>query len=154
MKKDNKTCFCCGKKYKYCNSCSEYAALPQWMNLYDKIECKTIFDVATDYCQKVITKEEAKERLAEYDVTKITLKDSIKKIIDEVYEVKVENIIEEKTDETSEIIESTKKLEEVKDITDVVIATEVKEVEEKNEHEEVIKNVKKNTSTKKFVKKK
>ena len=84
MKKDNKVCICCGTTYKYCSGCAEYAALPQWKNIYDKIECKVIFDVATDYNAKHITKEEAKKLLGKYDIKNINMKESLAKIINEI----------------------------------------------------------------------
>lgn len=84
MKKDNRTCICCGTTYKYCSGCAEYAHLPQWKNIYDKIECKVIFDVATDYNIKHITKEEGKKILSQYDIKNINIKESLAKVINEI----------------------------------------------------------------------
>lgn len=115
MKKDNRTCICCGTAYKYCNTCAEYAHLPQWKNIYDKVECKVIFDVATDFCAKLITKEEAKEKLGEYDIKNIQMKESLAKIINEILGSKVVKAIPEKVEEKVESKEE--KVEEAKEET-------------------------------------
>ena len=105
MKKDNRKCICCGLTYKYCNSCVEYAHLPQWKNIYDKVECKVIFDVVTDYVANAITKEEAKEKLIGYDIKGITVKESVAKVINEILGVN-----------GSKITNTEKKEEKVKDV--------------------------------------
>lgn len=110
MKKDNRVCICCGNSYKYCNSCSEYATLPQWKNIYDKIECKVVFDVATDYNAKQITKEEAKAMLSEYDVKNITMNESLAKIINEILgsnTVKVEKTETKVEEKATEVVGKT-----------------------------------------------
>lgn len=121
MKKDNRKCICCGTTYKYCNSCVEYASLPQWKNIYDKVECKVIFDVVTDYVAKSITKEEAKEKLSEYDIKGITVKEPVEKVLNEILDININKV--EKTEETK------------------VKNTENKEMFEK---QSFVKNVKKN----------
>lgn len=108
MKNDNKVCICCRTSYKYCNTCAEYANLPQWMNIYDKIECKVMFDVATDYIANKITKDEAKEKLSNYDIANISVKESVKKVLDEILcedvEKYVEKIAEPKAEQKEETV--------------------------------------------------
>lgn len=123
MKKDNKVCICCGTTYKYCSGCAEYIGLPQWKNIYDKIECKVIFDVATDYNAKHITKEEAKKKLSEYDIKGINMKESLAKIINEILGSNIATTTTEKVVE-KEAVESEKAVK-------------------KNETNEVVKNDKK-----------
>lgn len=113
MKKDNRTCICCGTSYKYCSGCAEYAHLPQWKNIYDKVECKVIFDVASDYCAKHISKEDAKAKLEEYDIKKIKMKESLANVINEILGSKVVSAIAEKTEEKAETKEE--KVEAVKE---------------------------------------
>lgn len=116
MKKDNKVCICCGETYKYCNSCAEYASLPQWKNIYDKIECKVIFDVATDYISQSITKEEAREKLNNYDIKNINIKESIKNVINEILDgEKIEKKVEEKVVE--EVVEPS--IKEEKEVVEI-----------------------------------
>lgn len=110
MKKDNKVCICCGTSYKYCSECAEYASLPQWKNIYDKIECKVIFDVATDYNAKHITKEEAKVMLSKYDIKNINMKESLNKVINEILgdntiKTNAEKPVEKNTEKVKETVE-------------------------------------------------
>lgn len=106
MKKDNKVCICCGTTYKYCSGCAEYVGLPQWKNIYDKIECKVIFDVATDYNAKHITKEEAKKKLGEYDIKGINMKESLARIINEILGSNIATVTEKVAEK--EVVESEK----------------------------------------------
>ena len=110
MKKDNRVCICCGTSYRYCSGCAEYAHLPQWKNIYDKIECKVIFDVATDYNAKLITKEEAKTILSKYDVKNINMKESLNKVINEILgdntiKTNAEKPVEKNTEKVKETVE-------------------------------------------------
>lgn len=124
MKKDNRICICCGTSYKYCNSCAEYASLPQWMNIYDKIECKVIFDVASDYNAKHITKEEAKTILSKYDIKDINMKESLAKVINEIsgnnntVKTNTEKPVEKNAEKAKEIVE--KKYEAKPVVTETV----------------------------------
>ena len=69
MKRDNKTCICCGKSYRYCPNCAEYEHLEKWHNLYDNENCKRLFDITSDYYAKKISSTEAKEKFEECDLS-------------------------------------------------------------------------------------
>lgn len=66
-KKNIHTCILCGKEYKYCPSC-DYN-LPAWKSIYDKEDCMTIFEVTRDYEHNLLTKEQAKEKIKDCDVS-------------------------------------------------------------------------------------
>ena len=69
MKKFNKTCISCGKEYTFCTSCEEYDKLPRWRAIYCSENCKNLFHITSDYIEKTITDDEAKERLLECDLS-------------------------------------------------------------------------------------
>ena len=60
MRENNKTCICCGKKYTFCPSCSEFDKYPRWMNIYHDENCREIFMVTSDFIAGDIVKDEAK----------------------------------------------------------------------------------------------
>ena len=70
MRKNNRTCICCGTKYTYCSGCSEYDHLPRWMSIYHDANCREIFTILMDYEIKEITKEQAVERLHKCNLSK------------------------------------------------------------------------------------
>lgn len=133
MKKDNRICICCGKAYKYCSSCAEYASLPTWKNIYDEIECKVIFDVATDYLANSITKEEAKKKLNAYDIKNITMKESIAKVINEI-------LGSSEIEKVNEVVNKSNAL--VKDNVDTKGIEEVKEKEEETKESNITSTTK------------
>lgn len=72
MADNNKTCYVCGKAYRYCPNCGEFANAPTWLNLYDDEECKTIDDTLNAFWFGHLTKDEANEKLKGIDLGKIT----------------------------------------------------------------------------------
>ena len=91
---NNRICLTCGKAYEYCGSCPSSLNLPVWKNLFDTENCKTVFETVSDYAQKVITKDVAKEKLSNCD-TSINYKENIQKYLDDIIaEPKVETIFE------------------------------------------------------------
>lgn len=90
----NRICLTCGKAYEYCGSCPTSLNLPVWKNLFDTENCKTIFETVSDYAQKVIAKDIAKEKLSNCD-TSSKYKDNIQNYLDEIItEPKREDIVE------------------------------------------------------------
>ena len=67
-------CTLCGSKYEYCPNCSKDRSKPMWYKLFDGENCHNIFNALNDYKFKLISKEEAQERLAQCDLN-ITLND-------------------------------------------------------------------------------
>ena len=81
---NNRICLSCGKQYEYCGSCANSRNLPAWKNIFDTETCKDIFECVSDYEQNAITKEHAKEMLSKYDLSKVSMKDKIKTIVNEI----------------------------------------------------------------------
>lgn len=82
---NNRICLTCGKAYEYCGSCPSSLNLPVWKNLFDTENCKTVFETASDYAQKVINKESAKNKLSNCDVSNTYIfKPKIKTLVDEI----------------------------------------------------------------------
>lgn len=80
---NNRTCLTCGKTYEYCGSCPSGLNLPVWKNLFDTENCKIIFETVSDYAQKVITKQSAKEKILACDLSG-RFKENITKYIDDI----------------------------------------------------------------------
>lgn len=65
----NRTCYLCGKSYKYCNTCSQDRMKPAWMDLFHSENCKNIFDICTRFNMKITSKEDAQEELIACDLS-------------------------------------------------------------------------------------
>ncbi len=85
MKKNNKTCICCGKVYTYCNSCPQYYNEPTWKAIFHDANCKDIFMAVSDYLGQEKTKDEARAILDKCDLSgKDHFNQKIKDTIDEI----------------------------------------------------------------------
>ena len=80
---NNRICLTCGKAYEYCGSCPSSLNLPVWKNLFDTENCKTVFATVSDYAQKVITKESAKEKLSKCDLS-VEFKEKVDGLVKEI----------------------------------------------------------------------
>lgn len=100
----NKKCMVCGREYKYCYSCPSSLNNPSWMMLFDKKECREIFNILSMESQKKITKEEAIEKLNQYDLSsKDSFNEKVKNHIDKV--LKVEEVICENVENDVETVD-------------------------------------------------
>ena len=95
---NNRICLTCGKAYEYCGSCPSSLNLPVWKNLFDTENCKTVFETVSDYAQKVITKESAKEKLSKCDLS-VEFKEKIDGLVKEII---AEEVTEAVVNETIE----------------------------------------------------
>ncbi len=78
-------CLCCNTTYEYCPSCYDYRNLPLWMNSFHNENCKNIFETCTNYNFKLITKEQAKKALSNYDLSnRASFSDCVKRDIDAI----------------------------------------------------------------------
>lgn len=88
-KKNNRKCICCSQEYRFCNSCMEDVNKPAWMAIYHNDNCRSLFNITTDYLAGVITKEDAKNRFSACDLSyKDKLHANIAKAIGETIDVK------------------------------------------------------------------
>lgn len=95
MRKNNKRCLICSNLYTFCLNCAEFDHLPRWMGMFDKKECKEIFDAISDYRSNLCTKEETKERLIKIGALNMKVNKAVQKSIDEI-------MLESNKDEDSE----------------------------------------------------
>ena len=66
--KNVRKCYTCGAEYDYCPSCSNAMGGPAWKLLWDKEECKDIFEALSAYNLELATAAEVKEVLDAYGV--------------------------------------------------------------------------------------
>lgn len=85
--KINHWCVLCGKGYHACDSCNEIKTYTPWRALTDTIEHFKIFIVLKDFHNKIISKDEAKEKLLKCDLSeKDSFKDSAKIVLNEIFQ--------------------------------------------------------------------
>lgn len=123
MKKNNKTCILCGKKYTFCNRCEEFDRLPRWMGIYCSDNCRKVFNILTDYNSGHVNKGDTLKKLQDCDLSD---KDNYNKfnkgIINELFGVQNEESekvdIEESDDAKADIekvdIDNTEKTLDMK----------------------------------------
>lgn len=79
-------CYLCGKKYKYCPSCSQDRMKPSWMAEFHEENCKNIFDICTRYNMQMLTKSDAKKALEACDLSnKENFKDFVQRDIANIF---------------------------------------------------------------------
>lgn len=146
MPKANRTCYCCGRKYYYCPSCSGEKKDSRIYTMWDSELCMEIFNLLTNESFKKITTLECKKKLIELGVDENTvLKDSVRKHVDRVMSYK--EVIKEVNNNVSE--EETKLTKKAND-TIIEVETVETAIHESAEKIELnIENVKKTKRTKK-----
>ena len=83
--KINAKCAICGKGYHKCLSCAHEVKSAPWKIHTDTSEHYKIFQVISGYSAKMYTKEEAKERLQNIDLSDLKeLRDNIREIIEDI----------------------------------------------------------------------
>ena len=68
-KKNNRTCLICRQNYHFCPTCGEDSGKPSWYALFHDQNCHDIYDVCVGYRDKVITTDEAYNKLAKLDLS-------------------------------------------------------------------------------------
>ena len=124
--KNNATCSICGKGYHVCLSCRDSMALSPWLVHTDTSAHYKIYQIIRGYSTKMYTKEEARERLKNVNLSDLNtfnknIKDKIKDIMKEpvveiVEEEQVEPLVTEEVSVTKKTTASRKrnyKIEEV-----------------------------------------
>ena len=69
MAKRDRKCYLCGENYKYCPTCSQDKMKPSWMAEFHNENCKNIFNIATRFNLKLLTKAEAKAEMDKCDLS-------------------------------------------------------------------------------------
>lgn len=132
IERNNKTCICCNKSYKYCSGCAEYAHLEPWHSIYCSDNCKEIFNAVSMY-QKVST-EETKKRLDKCDLSnKDNFHKNILKVVNELYSP-TELIEEIKPMEIEINIENTENIENADSVNNIEDTKELETLEITNDN--------------------
>ncbi len=99
----NRVCKTCGKEYYYCNNCERNLNSPQWMLMWDTQNCKNIFEIVSNYAQKVDSKAVAKKKLSKCDLSQqYTFNKNIRALIEDIMH-------EDKVEETKDNTEVSRK---------------------------------------------
>ena len=103
MPKNNRECICCGKAYKYCNTCADQILEPTWKAIYCSENCKKVFMTTTNYLADDITEDQARNSFEQCDLSgKENFKKRIIEVIDEVLKTNTSTDIEESSEEKSD----------------------------------------------------
>lgn len=122
-KKNNKECIVCSTRYTYCPTCTAYASIPRWKNIYHDENCRNIYNIASEYAHGMIDKDEAKTRFNNCDLSnKESFKEFYVSVINEVFAEVKKTVIETKEDK-----EAKANKEDKVEVLDVLEAEEVVE---------------------------
>lgn len=102
--KINRECIICKAQYHYCPTCGGDSSKPTWYFIFDGQNCHDIYEVCTQYRDKVINAEEAYEIISKLDIT------NIENFVD-VTKAQIEEIIKLHEEAVSKPIVEEKKLE-------------------------------------------
>ncbi len=95
MAKNNHKCIVCGTEYRYCPNCIEFDKMPRWMSLFCGQNCHDVFQVACDFENGDISKEDAIKELGKLDISKrVVYHGSLKNTVDKIFEKNVEKRVE------------------------------------------------------------
>ena len=133
--KNNAVCSICGKPYYLCLSCKDAIKLSPWKIHTDTSEHYKIFQIIKGYSTKVYTKDEARDRLKNVDLSDLnTFRPHIKSIIEDISkeqkkELVVEPVVVAETIEVKEEVNVSqrrnyKKVRTDKKIDDVNVVEE------------------------------
>lgn len=110
--KNNSTCSICGKGYYVCISCKDQMKLHPYKFYTDTSEHYKVHQIIIGYSNKVLSKDEAREKLGKVDLSDIdSYKDNVKNVLNEILgssqNEKTENDdSENKSESDEEIIEN------------------------------------------------
>ena len=104
--RNNAKCSICGKDYYKCVSCKDAMALSPWKAFCDTAEHYKVHQLIRAYNSNVYTKDEAKDKLKNIDLSDVdTFKPNIKQIVKDI--LKEDKIVVEAVETESAIIKET-----------------------------------------------
>lgn len=105
-KEINHWCVLCGAGYHSCDTCSKEKHFTPWRTLTDTMEHYKIFMVLKNYNNKLISKEEARELLADLNLSgQDSFKESAKNLLADIFS---ETSIETSVDNTENTAQKKK----------------------------------------------
>ena len=123
--KRNATCPICGKRYYKCLSCKEKMKSQPWKEYTCTSSHYQVYQVLRGYNFGIYTKEEAKSRLQNIDLSDLnSFQESKKKIIKEIMkeDKKVEKVVEPVVKENVEAVEAVGALAAEVEIDEVAVS--------------------------------
>lgn len=103
----NRECIICKSSYHYCPTCGSDSSKPTWYFIFDGENCHDIYEVCTQYRDKIITAEEAYETISKLDISKI-------ENFADVTRLQIEEIIRLHKEKVSQPVVEEKKIESYK----------------------------------------
>ena len=70
-RRDNRTCIICKTSYHYCPTCGEDSGKPSWYAIFDGQNCHDIYEVCTQYRDKIVDSNTAYDLISKLDISKI-----------------------------------------------------------------------------------
>jgi hypothetical protein len=108
--KNNAKCSICGRDYYACLACKDSMSLSPWKSFTDTAEHYKVFQVVRGFSTGVYSKDEARTKLKNIDLSDIdSFRFHIKEIIEDILKEEIVDAIVEKE---SAIIEEIEKVEE------------------------------------------
>lgn len=103
MSKDLRICCVCHGEHSYCPVCNpEDKKKPTWHFSYCSENCKSIYEVTSDYEDKKISANDAKKKLAKLDLSKLSnFGESYQKSINSINENATEKTVASKADKSA-----------------------------------------------------
>ena len=109
MSKKIGNCAVCGKEYEICRTCSEIRDFKPWRTIVDTMEHYKIHIILSDYTNKRIDKNEAKELLKRCEISDYkNFLPHIVKAIDEILKVEKKTVKKAAESDISDEAENSK----------------------------------------------
>ena len=109
-RKNNRTCIICKNQYHYCPTCGEDSGKPTWYLIFDGQNCHDIYEVCTQYRDKIIDAETAYSLISKLDISKLdNFYESTKMQIEEIIELHKKNVIQKVDNDVDEKVEDKSK---------------------------------------------
>ena len=108
-KVNNRSCVICKTNYHYCPTCGKDSGKPSWYFIFDSQNCHDIYEICTQYRDKVIDAETAYNLISKLDLSKINN-------FSEGTRLQIEEIIKLHEETTVQVIVEDEKVEVVKEV--------------------------------------
>ena len=116
MAENNAVCSICGKAYHLCLSCSDAIKLHPWKTYTDSQKCFKVFQVVRGFSTGVYTKDEAREKLRNVDLSNL-----------ESFRPHIKEIIKDVLKEEKVVVDAAEKIENA--VVEDVVGVKVEETE-------------------------
>lgn len=106
--KNNRNCIICNKSYHYCPTCGADSSKPTWYAIFNNENCHDIYETCVAYRDKVITPEQAYEKIMKLDISDLeSFVDATKAQIKEIIALHKDNNKVEKPSNKKTVVNNT-----------------------------------------------